>query len=93
MGNDSINNWVANAKTANTTTQGSNGVKVIRREVARTKGAIIMEVADKIWPHLMKMFEGVRDSNGFLLQPAHVRGIALNVAQDIVNEESKNGAN
>ena len=51
-----------------------------------------MDIADKIWPSLMKLFSGVRDENGMLMQPAHVRGIALNVAQDLVNNNEKKTA-
>jgi len=53
----------------------------------KTKGEIIMDMADRMWPSLMKLFAEVRDENGFLMQPAHVRGIALNVAQNLVNNK------
>jgi hypothetical protein len=55
---------------------------------AASTGRLIMEVADKIRPHLMKMFEGVRDENEMIVQPARVRAVALNLAQSIVKEEA-----
>ncbi len=56
-------------------------------------GRLIMEIAEKLRPWLTKMFENVRDENGMIVQPARIRGIALNVAQDIINEQmQKSGA-
>ena len=52
-----------------------------------------MEIAERIRPWLSKMFEGVRDENGMLVQPARVRGIALDVAQRIVQEQNKKTQN
>jgi len=86
MTNDAIDSWIKNAKSGTLSAPVTPGVKVIKR-VPKSKGNIIMEMAEKIRPWLMKMFEGVRDENGMLLQPAHIRGIALNVAQSIIKEE------
>ncbi|NBX04184.1 MAG: hypothetical protein EBR02_09055 [Alphaproteobacteria bacterium] len=92
MSHDAINSWVKNAKNEHSTpvAAGKQGVKVVRAP-QQTKGNLIMQVAEAIRPHLMKMFEGVRDAEGFVMQPARVRGIALNVAQGIVNQQDIKG--
>lgn len=94
MPHDSISHWVERAKNNasdnNDSAQRQNGVQVIRR-TPQTKGQVIMEVAEKIWPSFMKLFEGERDDRGVPFQPAHVRAIALNVAQKLVND-SKDAA-
>ena len=91
MSHDAINSWVDNVK-AGTKKELSSAVKlaavkVVRRTESQTRGNIIIEIAEKIRPFLLKMFEGVRDKNGMLLQPANVHGIALNVAQNIAKEQ------
>ncbi len=85
MANETISNWVSKAKNA-TPPAASQGVTVVRRDVPMTKGQMIMDVADRLWPGLMELFKDVRDKSGLLLQPAHVRGIALNMAQDLVQK-------
>ena len=88
MSHDAINNWVANAKSADKAGAANpKAIKVVR--ATQSKGNLIMEVAEKLRPHLLKLFEGVRDTEGMLLQPARVRGIALNMAQSIVQNEAK----
>jgi hypothetical protein len=93
MSHDAINSWVDGAKIgankSSVPAKQSSSVKVIRREVQST-GNIIMDIAEKIRPFLLKMFEGVRDDSGMLIQPAHVRGIALNMAQNIIKEQKTN---
>lgn len=90
MIDDAINNWIENAASGKhaVTPPADEGVRVIRRQ-PKSNGAVIMEIAEKLRPWFLKMFEGVRDENGMTIHPSHVRGIALNVAQDIVkkNEE------
>jgi hypothetical protein len=89
MSNDAINSWVGKAKNTPAAASAKNTeVKVIKRAVPEPRGNIIMDVAEKIRPFLLKMFEGVRDESGMLLQPAHIRGIALNMAQNIVKEQA-----
>jgi len=90
MAHDSIGNWVQKAKSDAPADSGKSGVKVIRREEAKSKGNLIMEIAEKIRPYLMRMFKGVRDEEGQLYQPAHVRGIALNMAQDLLKVHEEN---
>jgi len=66
-------------------------VQVIqRRHKPVSKGNTIVDLAEKIRPILIKMFEGVRDENEQLVQPARVRGIALNMAQDMVKKYNVN---
>lgn len=66
------------------------GVKVIRN--AKTRGNLIVDIAEKIRPILARLFEGARDENGMLVQPARVRAIALNMAQDIIKEQEQKTA-
>lgn len=54
--------------------------------VVKSKGQMIMEMADRMWPHLSEMLTGVRNDKGLLVQPAHVRGMALNIAQDLMKQ-------
>ncbi len=92
MPHDSISDWVTQAKKqAQPRSEHSSGssVRVIRNPKAPSTGEKIMEIAEKLRPWIAKMFEGVRDENGMLVQPSRVRGIALNVAQKIVQDEEK----
>jgi len=93
MTHDSISNWVEKAKNASSDTAQNNGVQVIRREETKSKGSMIMDIAEKIRPFLMNMFNGIRDEKGMLYQPAHVRGIALNMAQDLLKIHEDNNKN
>lgn len=89
MGNETISHWVEKAKNAPAApAQKESGVQVVRREPPPTTGQVIMDIADKLWPGLMELFHGMRDSSGMLLQPAHVRGIALNMAQELAKKRS-----
>lgn len=93
MTHDVISSWVEKAKAAEATSAPSDGVRVIRASELHSRGNVIMDIAERIRPWLMKMFEGARDENGMLVQPARVRGIALNMAQNIVKEQdNKAGA-
>ncbi len=91
MSHDAINSWVSGAKSSRkadlSDAAKSAAITVVRRTQAQARGNLIMEIAEKIRPHLLKMFAGVRDENGMLLQPAHIRGIALNMAQNIAKEQ------
>ena len=88
MSNDAINNWVDKAKTSNIPPSvGAAAIQVVRRSQSETRGNMILAIAEKIRPYLLKMFEGVHDGNGMLMQQAHVRGMALNMAQNIVKEQ------
>jgi hypothetical protein len=98
MTQDMIGNWVQKAKAsdadanANADAAGSSGggIRVIRREEKASKGNMIMDIAEKIRPILLKAFQGIRDENGVLYQPAHIRGFALNMAQDILRTHEEN---
>ena len=91
MTNDVMSEWVKNTKAAYDASK-KEAITVVRREKTKTKGEVIVDIADRIWPSLMSLFEGVRDENGLLLQPSHVRGIALNVAQDLVTRHPDHSA-
>lgn len=88
MPHDAINNWVENAKKAQKASpiEKAAGVQVITRVTPQNRGGLIMEISEKIRPWLMTMLDGMRDNDGMLLQPAHVRAIALDVAQGIVKK-------
>lgn len=53
-----------------------------------------MDIAEKIRPFVMNIYAGLRDEAGMLYQPAHIRGVALNMAQDLLkmHEENSNRA-
>jgi hypothetical protein len=87
MTHDALEGWIKNARQSGGESALASGIRVIRNPKAPSRGAQIMEIAEKLRPWFAKMFEGVRDENGMLVQPARVRGIALNVAQRIVQEE------
>ncbi|MGE0755094.1 MAG: hypothetical protein AB7L92_08055 [Alphaproteobacteria bacterium] len=89
MSHESITHWVEKAKTAGGVVVADNGVRVVHGSDLKTRGGSIIEIAEKLRPSLAKMFEGVRDENGMLVQPARIRGIALNLAQFIVKNENK----
>lgn len=93
--NDNINEWVGRAKAGEHSDEESgshSGVKVIRKEAPRNRGAIIMAVAEALRPHVSKMFEGKRDAEGLTAQPAHVRAFALNMAQHIVHAHEQDNS-
>lgn len=91
MSSDAVNSWIDkaknNQKSSPKSAPKSGSVQVITRVEPQSRGNMIMEIAEKIRPWLMKMFEGVRGEDGILLQPANIRGIALNVAQNILKEQ------
>ena len=92
MSQDVINQWVKKAKASTNSTQGSDAVTVVRRSEksgrAKTKGEMIMSLADKLFPAFAKIFIGIPDDDGIIMQPAHVRGLALNVAQEVIKREA-----
>ena len=95
MTQDAIGNWVEKARSSSDDSSSDNSgsgsrVKVIRREEVMSKGNMIMDIAERIRPFLMKLFQGLRDEAGMLYQPAHVRGIALNMAQDLLKRHEEN---
>lgn len=89
MTHDAIDNWIERAKQAEgDINPANNDIKVIRRGSMQTRGNRIMEIAEYLRPWLTKMYAGVRDENGMLVQPSRIRGIALNAAQEIVYAQS-----
>jgi hypothetical protein len=91
MSQDTIGSWLEKAKSSQSDESSSDSrIKVIRREEPVSKGNMIMAIAEKIRPHLMSFFDGVRDDEGILLQPAHIRGMALNMAQGLLRRHELN---
>jgi hypothetical protein len=90
MSHDVISSWVEKAKSLEVPVeQMDQGIQVIRCVDTNSRGNVIMDIAEKLRPFLMKMFEGMRDDEGMLVQPASVRGIALNVAQELVKRQEQ----
>ena len=87
MSHDAINTWVDKAKSSIPEAVGAAAVQVVRRTQEQSRGNAIMALAEKMRPFLLKMFDGLRDEHGMLMQQAHVRGIALNMAQNIVKKQ------
>jgi hypothetical protein len=89
MSHDSINSWVEKAKNlALGDSEAHVGIRIIRNGHKKSASPI-MEIADRLRPWLLQMYAGVRDAHGMPVQPAHIRGLALNVAQDIVKGQQK----
>lgn len=65
-----------------------------KRAEPKSRGSVIMDIAEKIRPFVMNIYAGLRDEAGMLYQPAHIRGVALNMAQDLLkmHEENSNRA-
>ena len=88
---DPIDSWIE--KTTHDSMHGAeeedsgDDIRVIaRRHQPINQGNIIVELAEKIRPALIRMFAGVRDESGIPIQPATIRGISLNLAQRLVKE-------
>lgn len=86
MSHETISNWIARAKMAPETSSYAGGVKVIRRADAHKGHNLIEAIAEKLKPWLTKTFENAHDRNGVLVSPAAISAIALDTAQDIVNQ-------
>lgn len=54
----------------------------------QTEGSKIMKIAEAIRPQLVEIFKNAKNSEGLPVQPATIRGIALNVAQNLVKKHS-----
>lgn len=96
MNDDNISEWAQRAKANEGSTSTGDAakpsVKVIRKEPTHNRGALIMAVAEALRPHLTKLFEGSRDDDDMLTQPAHVRAFALNMAQRMVHAKEQDNA-
>lgn len=88
MNDTTISHWIDRAKINESLPKPVNGVKVIKN-AAKSKGQIIFDIAEAMRPHLMKMFEGARDQDGLIAQPAHIRAFSLNLAQRMVNAKEQ----
>lgn len=102
MEQEVMSSWVKNMKdkavsTGHTAADESH-VTVVRREhkangkkgqsLVKTQGQVILEISEKIFPAMLKLFSGKRDREGMLLQSSHIRGMALNVAQKLVKNHT-----
>lgn len=87
MSHDAIASWVEKAKAGDADLPSAVRAKPAINDEYKTRGGTIIEIAEKIRPWLAQMFEGVRDENGMLVQPARIRGIALNVAQSLTKDK------
>jgi hypothetical protein len=63
-----------------------------RDDPGRSPSSHAMEIADKIRPHLAKLFEGVNDENGRPMRPSTIRGIALRMGKDLYEKHLENEA-
>jgi hypothetical protein len=89
MTRDPINSWIeqiAGSNPMNAAGGDASGVQVIHRKHRPVQGNIIVDVAEKIRPIMMKMFAGAKDENGVVLQPARIRAMALDMAQWMVKK-------
>ena len=86
MSNEPIEHWIAKARQMKPEAKADGSLLVHSRR-PKTNSQLIMEIAETIRPIIAKFFSGARDANGMLVQPARIRGIALNVAQDLVKAQ------
>lgn len=93
MNEETLNGWVekakANASGADATV--TSGVKVIRNET-KSRGTVIMALADVLRPHISKWFDGKYNDEGMLIQPAHVRGFCIEMAERLYKQRYENAA-
>lgn len=85
-----LNSWIeqiARSTQINAASGDGSGVQVIQRKHKPLQGNIIVDVAEKIRPIMLKMFAGAKDENGVVLQPAKIRAMSLNLAQRLVKEQ------
>lgn len=54
----------------------------------QTQGQKIMQIADILRPMIAKWLEGTHTRDGLPLQPATVRALALNTAQNLLKQNS-----
>lgn len=92
MNEQNMGSWVSNAKAHNSASANAHPVQVIRRNAPKANvvpsvGNIIMEVAEKLRPIIARTLQGVRNDEGTILQPAHIRGIALDMAEGLVKKQ------
>lgn len=93
MNEENISGWVQSAKANEAQKEAPpSGVKVVRKEVSKSRGAMIMEIAEKLLPAFRVFFKDHRDTTGMLLQPTHVRGIALNYAEYLIKSKEQDSA-
>ena len=93
MNEDNMSEWVNRAKATESDNNSSGdvrSVKVVRKEVPKNTGQLIMEMADKLRPYLTKWFDGKYNDDGMLIQPAHIRGFAIEMAENLIKKQYHN---
>ncbi len=88
MDQDPINHWISKAaEMKHAANDSASGVTVIaRKHKPVNQGNVIVDLAEKMRPILMKMYSNTRDENEQLVQPARIRALSLNLAQRLVKE-------
>jgi hypothetical protein len=80
MPSDNVGNWTQNVK---------NPAAKAGKQAPKSKGNLIMEIAERILPWVRENLTGKRDPDGMLIQPAVMRAIAINTAQLYLDTEEK----
>jgi hypothetical protein len=88
MDQDPINSWLSKAAEMKHAAESApTGVNVIaRKHRPVNQGNVIVDLAEKLRPILMKRYKDVRDENQQMVQPARIRALSLNLAQKLVKE-------
>lgn len=59
-----------------------------KKIVYKTRGAMIMEIAELFRPILLEKLATQKDAHGIPLHPSKIKALALNMAHDLVRAES-----
>jgi len=89
MEQEPIDSWLekmAEVKHTATPIPASEVQVIQRRHKPVPQGNVIVDLAEKLRPILLKMYSGVRDENEQLVQPARIRALSLNLAQRLVKD-------
>lgn len=60
----------------------------LKKKNFQTEGQKIMQLAEVLRPHIASWLEGYKNRDGLPVQPATVRGVALNTAQAIIKQSA-----
>ena len=58
----------------------------IKKKNFQTDGQKIMQLAEALRPHIAELAEGCKNSDGLPVQPATIRAISLDVAQNLIKK-------
>lgn len=91
MNGENFNEWVGRAKNnekrVTPPSKNKKPLNVLRNEPQKSRGAMVMEIADKLLPSLSRWFSGKYSDEGMLIQPAHVRGLAIDMAEGLLKKQ------